>query len=74
MEILIAILEAVAGVADVTCFVADIYAWFRGRENRVARREARRAGEVVPPRDRWSWWVIVLTTSVMVLTAYLLTR
>jgi len=74
VELIFAILEAVVGVVDVTCFVADIYAWFRGRENRIARRDARRAGEIVPPRDRWSWRVIILTSIVIVLTTYLLVR
>jgi hypothetical protein len=53
---------------------ADIIAWFKGRPNRAARREAKSRGEVPPPRDAWNTRVIWLTLFFIGLTSYILIR
>jgi len=55
-------------------FVADAIAWFAGRENRTARRAAKRSGKEPPRRDRWSLAVWVLTPLVILLTAVVVVK
>jgi len=52
----------------------DVVSWFKGSDNRIERRLARKAGVAVPPRDKWNRRVIGLTVIVVVLTALLLFR
>ena len=68
VEGLAALGEILFGILDLACFVADVYSWIRGRDNRTARREARKAGTDVPPRDVWNRRVVVLTVLVGVIT------
>lgn len=51
--------------------LADIYSWWKGKENRIERREARKKGEALPSRDKWNQRVIVLTLAVVILTTVL---
>jgi hypothetical protein len=73
LELIIAIIEGLLWLLDITFAAADVYAWFRGRENRIERREARRAGQEVPPRDKWNEQVVVFTVSFCILSLILLT-
>jgi hypothetical protein len=68
------IIEVVLGMFDVLTVAADIHAWFKGRENRRERREARRAGMTAPSRDRWNRRVIVLSVVAVALTTFLVVR
>lgn len=61
MEIGLLIVELIVGLLDVLTVGGDIHAWFKGRDNRRERREAKRAGLSPPPRDRWNRRVIVLS-------------
>ncbi len=71
MEWLLEVLLDLLISADFFTLLADVYAWIKGRENRLERREARRMGRPVPPRDRWSKSVIWLTFIFVGLTAYI---
>lgn len=68
MELLFAIVEGVVWLLDLLCFSADVYAWIQGKENRVERREARKAGREIPLRNTWNRLVIVLTVLVCAIT------
>ncbi|MDF1752322.1 MAG: hypothetical protein P1U89_06095 [Verrucomicrobiales bacterium] len=72
MEGFLIILEIALYGLDAIGIGADIFSWFRGRDNRVERRSARRAGEEVPPRDKWNKLVIILSITVAILTTALL--
>ena len=72
MEFFLLVAEGVLWVVDVIAVSADVYSWFAGKRNRVERREARKAGVEIPPRDRWNRRVITLTILVAVSTATLL--
>jgi hypothetical protein len=72
MEIFLLVVEGLLWVVDVIAMSVDVYSWFKGKENRVERREARKAGIEVPPRDRWNRRVIALTIFVAISTAVLL--
>lgn len=74
MEIGWLILELLIGIADALFTGADIVAWFKGRDNRRERREARRVGLPPPPRDRWNRRVIVFSIVAVALTTFLLVR
>ena len=52
--------------------LADVYAWFKGKKNRIERREARKDGADVPVRDKWNRSVIALTVLVCLLTLVLI--
>jgi len=54
--------------------IADVFSWIKGRANRIERREARRRGEVVPPRNGWNKAVIFLTWIAVALSAYIAWR
>ncbi len=68
MEIFAFIIEALVGLLDLACCVADLISWIQGKPNRVERRVARRGGEVPPPRDKWNRRVIWLTVGVVLFT------
>ena len=72
MDPLIWILEALLWLVDAVLTSADVYSWFRGRPNRLERKQARSSGEPIPPRDPWNQRVLILTLIVMALTAGLL--
>ena len=72
MELLLIIFEGVAWILDVLFFSADVYSWIKGKENRVERKDARKAGREVPPRDNWNRRVVVLTALVCVITVGLI--
>jgi hypothetical protein len=72
MELFFFILEGALWIIDIVAASVDLYAWCKGKENRLERRTARKAGLEVPPRDRWTRRVIVLTLVVLVATAALL--
>lgn len=71
MELFLLILEGLLSVADLLTFGLDVYSWFRGKDNRIERRLARRTGNDVPPRDKWNRRVIICSVVVIVLTAVL---
>ncbi len=73
MELIVAIFEGLLWFLDITIAAVDVYSWFKGRENRIERREARKAGEEAPPRDKCNQRVVVLTVSFCILTLVLLT-
>jgi hypothetical protein len=54
---------------ELVAMVFDVVAWRRSRSNRVARREARRAGEPVPPMSGWAKTFVILLAVVIVLVA-----
>jgi hypothetical protein len=74
VELGVFIIEVILGVFDVLIVGADIHAWFKGRENRRERHDARRAGVPAPPRDRWNRRVIVLSVVAVALTTFLVVR
>lgn len=74
MEVLVFIFELLIGILDALVIGGDIHSWFKGRDNRVERREARRAGLPPPPRDRWNRRVILLSVVAVTLTTFLLIR
>ena len=69
MELIEAVLAVLCGLGDLLTLVLDIYCWLAGRENRLERKEARKAGEVPPARDKWNRRVIWLTILFMAVTA-----
>ena len=73
MELLLLIVESVVSFLDLVALTVDVYSWIRGKDNRVERRNARRAGIVIPPRDRWNRRVIASSIFVIALTAALVT-
>jgi hypothetical protein len=72
MEVFLLVVEGLIWIIDVIAMTVDVYSWFKGKENRVQRREARKAGVEIPPRDRWNRRVIILTTIVILSTVALL--
>jgi len=66
-----AICEFILWATDGGLLLVDLYAWLKGKENRLERREARRAGEELPDRDKWNRRVIYLTLVILILTSYL---
>ncbi len=75
MELLFGLFEAVdccAVCADLFLLVIDLAAYKKSSTNRGSRRAAKKAGEQLPPRDIWSWAVIILTMSVVALGAMIL--
>eukprot|EP01035_Chromulina_nebulosa_P015695 gene15695-20789_t len=72
MDPLIVILEAFLWVVDAVFTSADIYSWFRGRPNRIERKQARSSGEPIPPRDSWNQRVLLFSVIVLALTVFLL--
>ena len=72
MSMFLFIIEGVLWVLDILGAFADVYAWFKGKENRIERRDARKDGADVPVRDKWNWRVIALTVFVCLLTLVLL--
>jgi hypothetical protein len=48
--------------------VLDVIFWFWSAPNRTERREAKKEGTRLPPRDRWTVLFWVVTTVVIVLT------
>lgn len=72
MEAVLFFIEVVLWVVDVLVTFADVYSWIEGKQNRSERREARKVGSDVPPRDHWNRRVIVLTIIVCVLTVGLI--
>jgi hypothetical protein len=73
MEICL-IIDAVIGALDLFSIVYDIIAFLMSRENRRARREARRAGEAPPEKDKWTRRFYTFSALALVLTAYLTIR
>ena len=68
MAFLEVIFEIVLPILDALIASADIYSWFKGKENRVERREARKAGADLPPRDHWNRRVVILSVLVGAIT------
>ena len=62
------IIESVLEVLDILGVLADVYAWFKGKKNRIERREARKDGAELPVRDKWNRLFIALTVLVCLLT------
>ena len=46
----------------------DVVAWRKSRPNRVARQEARRSGEPLPPRSGWAKLFLILSAVIVVLS------
>ena len=74
MEFLFFLFEALLWLVDLVAMAFDLVAWFKGRANRIERRDARRNGEEVPTLDAWNRRAIVLTTFVVMLTGIILYR
>lgn len=72
MEFILEILAELFIALDGLTLVADFYAWVKGKDNRLERREARKLGRTPPPRDKWNRWVIGLSVAFVVLTMGLL--
>jgi hypothetical protein len=71
MELFLLILEGLFSLLDLLAIVVDVYSWVRGTDNRVERKNAKRAGSDVPPRDKWNRRVIVFSIVVLALTTAL---
>ena len=69
MELLGFIFEALLWILDCVVLGGDVHAWFKGKENRIERRAAKRAGYELPLRDRWNRRTVWLTTIFLFLTA-----
>lgn len=69
-----ALWEIILGVLDVLCAAADVASWFKSRDNRLERREARQKRELPPARNKWGWAVTLLTPIVVLITAWILIR
>ena len=74
LEIIWSILSAIIDFAFFTSVVADIIAWFKSSPNRTARQEAKKHGEVPPPRDSWSKAFWILTAVLVILLALIVVR
>jgi hypothetical protein len=72
MELILMIIEGFVILLDLLVGGADVYAWFKGAENRRERRAARAAGNAVPPKDKWNRRVLILSAFVVALTAGLI--
>ena len=72
MELLGIMVEGILWILDVVFFTADVYSWIKGKDNRVERKDARKAGLEVPPRDRWNRRVVVLTMLTCTITVGLI--
>lgn len=72
MEFILEMLAELFIALDGLTLIADFYAWMKGRENRLERREARKLGRTPPPRDKWNRLMIVLTVGFVLLTAGLI--
>ena len=72
MELLVLIGEAILWILDMLFVSADIYSWLKGKPNRVERKDAKKAGDNPPPRDRWNRRVIGFTLAVCIITIVLL--
>jgi hypothetical protein len=73
LEILGFICEAVLWILDAFCVGADVFSWFKGKPNRIVRKQAKRAGGEPPPRDRWHGRVVVFTIAVGLISILLFT-
>lgn len=71
MEFIFEVLAELFVAFDGLTLIADVYAWMRGKENRLERREARKRGRTPPPRDRWNRWVIALSVAFALMTTVL---
>jgi len=71
IEVVLEILAEVGVSCCVEVFLSlfDGFALVKSAPNRRVRRTAKKAGAKPPPRDRWSWAAIILTTLVVVLGA-----
>jgi hypothetical protein len=75
------ILEAIFGAGefclaclDLIMMIGDVIAWVRGRDNRVARREARRTGQPAVPLDFWNKAFWGMLAAVVLLSGVILYR
>lgn len=71
MEFIFELLAELFMALDGLTLLADVYAWMRGKENRLERREARKLGRDPPPRDKWNRRVIGLSVAFALLTTVL---
>ncbi|HUG68219.1 MAG TPA: hypothetical protein VMM76_10735 [Pirellulaceae bacterium] len=72
MELFLLIVEGLVSFLDLLAVAGDVYSWIRGKDNRVERRNARREGIGIPPRDKWNRRVIAFSIVVIALTAALM--
>ena len=72
MGFLEVIFEIVLPILDALLTSADLVAWIKGKENRVERKEARKTGTDLPPRDPWNRLVVILSVLVGAITIGLL--
>lgn len=54
-------------IAEVILGGLDWFSWKKGRPNRIIRRQAKYDGMRRPRRDRWNWFVLILTPIVIML-------
>ena len=74
LDLLELLVEGIGLLFDIVGWIVDGVAWFRSRGNRKDRRQARHLGEQPPPRNAWSWVLLVLTPVLIMLTLFLLWR
>jgi hypothetical protein len=72
MEFMLEIFGELFIALDGFALIADVYAWMKGKDNRIERRAARQQGRTPPPRDNWNRWVIGLSVTFLVLTTGLI--
>ncbi len=71
MEWIEAAIEFILWITDGGLMLIDLYSWMKGKENRIERRAAKKAGEPLPERDPWNRRVIFLSVTILFLTSYL---
>lgn len=54
--------------------LGEAIAWLFSTPNRTARREAKKTGHEVPPRDGWTWAFLILLPIFVLLTGLILVK
>ncbi len=77
MELLWAIIEGLGSLIDIIDIVwiaIDIISWIKGKDNRVERKSAKKAGVRPPKRNRWNKAFILFLIMVIVFTGLIVLR
>jgi hypothetical protein len=77
MEIIWAIIEGLGilvDIFDIVWIVTDVISWIKGKENRIERKTAKKAGSKPPKRNRWNKAFIICLILVIVFTGLIVIR
>ncbi|MFO0809595.1 MAG: hypothetical protein U0746_13305 [Gemmataceae bacterium] len=61
-------------LVSTTSIIADIAAWIHSRPNRIARKEAKMAGEIPPEPDGWTTAFQILTPMAITLAVLVILK